>query len=474
MAKKHEARENSAEAAQCLLHAAALAAEYISMRNYAAHLPKGAVSFIEVSDNVLEESAVSDDVVSPDNEGICESRHFTENGLVDLVEKTAEYLGKAQMYESMLQVYKVIMPILEANRDYHRIAKIHQRLAEALSRIEPTLSHVEDIADAWFSPLPCADKRCFGTYFRVGFYGNRFNDLDGVEFIYKEPSITKLPEVSHRLENFYSKLYGMENVEVIKDSNLVDRNKLDSSKAYIQITYVEPYLEGWERRRRATHFERNTKLSRFVYATPFTKDGRSHGCLKEQYKRRTILCTQFSFPYVKTRCRVISRESFVLTPIEVAIEDIEKKTRELAAASAQVPPDAKMLQMVLQGCIGTTVNQGPLEVANVFLNQIELDDRGKPIDKFQNKLRLSFKNFSKKCSDALHKNKQLIQADQQAYQDELEKNYIEFTKKMAPVFGHVVGRKLKTNEANGIAESSIICQPTEFGTALEFGPSTAV
>jgi hypothetical protein len=40
----------------------------------------------------------------------------------------------------------------------------------------------------------------FGTYFRVGFYGEEFCDLDGQEFIYKEPSITKLPEISHRLE----------------------------------------------------------------------------------------------------------------------------------------------------------------------------------------------------------------------------------------------------------------------------------
>lgn len=43
-------------------------------------------------------------------------------------------------------------------------------------------------------------KRIFGTYFRVGFYGHKFGDLDGEEFVYKEPAITKLPEISHRLE----------------------------------------------------------------------------------------------------------------------------------------------------------------------------------------------------------------------------------------------------------------------------------
>lgn len=47
----------------------------------------------------------------------------------------------------------------------------------------------------------------------------------------------------------------------------------------------------------------------------------------------------------------------VLIPVEVAIEDMQKKTQELAFATHQEPADAKMLQMVLQGCVGTTVNQ---------------------------------------------------------------------------------------------------------------------
>lgn len=47
----------------------------------------------------------------------------------------------------------------------------------------------------------------------------------------------------------------------------------------------------------------------------------------------------------------------ILVPIEVAIEDMQKKTQELAFATHQDPADSKMLQMVLQGCVGTTVNQ---------------------------------------------------------------------------------------------------------------------
>lgn len=49
----------------------------------------------------------------------------------------------------------------------------------------------------------------FGTYFRVGFYGSKFGDLDEQEFVYKEPAITKLAEISHRLEVNIKKLGGI-------------------------------------------------------------------------------------------------------------------------------------------------------------------------------------------------------------------------------------------------------------------------
>lgn len=43
-------------------------------------------------------------------------------------------------------------------------------------------------------------KRIFGTYFRVGFYGIKFGDLNSEEFIYKEPTLTKLSEIFSRLQ----------------------------------------------------------------------------------------------------------------------------------------------------------------------------------------------------------------------------------------------------------------------------------
>ena len=77
---------------------------------------------------------------------------------------------------------------------------------------------------------------------------------------------------------------------------------------------------------------------------------RSHPLLPIRYGKRIH---HFTFHMVLL-CSVLQ---IILSPVEVAIEDIQKKTRELAQAMAQDPPDSKILQMVLQGCIGTTVNQ---------------------------------------------------------------------------------------------------------------------
>uniref|UniRef100_A0A6Q2XUX5 Dedicator of cytokinesis 7 n=1 Tax=Esox lucius TaxID=8010 RepID=A0A6Q2XUX5_ESOLU len=413
MAGKHSERTNHAEAAQCLVHSAALVAEYLSMLEDRKYLPVGCVTFQNISSNVLEESAVSDDVVSPDEEGICSGKYFTEAGLVGLLDQAASSFSMAGMYEAVNEVYKVLIPIHEANRDAKKLATIHGKLQEAFGKIV----HQDG-------------KRMFGTYFRVGFYGSKFGDLDEQEFVYKEPAITKLAEISHRLEGFYGERYGEDQVEVIKDSNPVDKCKLDPNKAYVQITYVEPYFDTYEMKDRITYFDKNYNLRRFVYCTPFTLDGRAHGDLHDQFKRKTILTTSHAFPYIKTRINIIHKEEIISMPMEVAIEDMQKKTQELAFATHQDPSDAKMLQMVLQGSVGTTVNQGPLEVAQVFLSEIPSDPK---LYRHHNKLRLCFKDFTKRCEDALRKNKSLIGPDQKEYQRELERNYHRLKEALQPL-----------------------------------------
>ena len=167
----------------CKIHCAALISEYLHMLEDRKYMPTGAVTFSKLSPNALEESAVSDDVVSPDEEGICTGKNFTEHGLLNFLDEAARYFGQAGMYETVNEVYKPALPIAEASRSFSKLAEIHKCLHEAFNNINRLQG-----------------KRIFGTYFRVGFYGARFGDLDGEEYIYKEKALAKLPEIAQRLE----------------------------------------------------------------------------------------------------------------------------------------------------------------------------------------------------------------------------------------------------------------------------------
>ena len=63
------------------------------------------------------------------------------------------------------------------------------------------------------------------------------------------------------LQAFYSERFGAGNLVMLKDSNDVERDALDAEKAYIQITYVEPYFDLYEYEKRKCFFDLNYGLS---------------------------------------------------------------------------------------------------------------------------------------------------------------------------------------------------------------------
>ena len=98
-----------------------------------------------------------------------------------------------------------------------------------------------------------------GSYFRVGFYGLIFGDLDRQEFIYKEAALTRLAEFSLRMEvryvcyyiipvietlcielpitsllilcqNLYGEKLGTDKIELLKESKMIDPSTLDPAK----------------------------------------------------------------------------------------------------------------------------------------------------------------------------------------------------------------------------------------------------
>ena len=300
LANFHIKNKNWAEASMCHIHIAALVAEYLSKdpKNTLTILKDGAKSFFNVSENILEESVTTNSSLK--EEGLFDSKShiFSEKGLFKLIIDSVEYLKQAELFETATELYKLILNIYESKRDYDQLAKSHADLKDIYNQI---ISSIQ------------TQSRLLGSYYRVGFFGPLYEELDGLEFIYKEPKLTRIMEIKERLLQIFAiRFKGEDKLQIITDSGSVDRSKLNPNLAYIQITSVQPYFDATDSKERLTYFERNNNLRKFIFSTPFTMSGKSHAeSVKEQYKRKTILTVGNTFPYVKRRVLIVSKQEVI-------------------------------------------------------------------------------------------------------------------------------------------------------------------
>ena len=73
-----------------------------------------------------------------------------------LLETSINYLEKAERYEVMSEVLKLLQPFYERNRDFKHMAEMYGKLHEAYRKV------VEIMATG---------RRYLGTYFRIAFFG---------------------------------------------------------------------------------------------------------------------------------------------------------------------------------------------------------------------------------------------------------------------------------------------------------------
>jgi DNA recombination-dependent growth factor C len=67
------------------------------------------------------------------------------------------------------------------------------------------------------------------------------------------------------------------------------------------------------------------------------------------------IAVSHSFPYVKKRVLVLYHKEEILTPIEVAIDEMKQKVAELQDVTSLTIPDIKKLQLKLQGAVSVQV-----------------------------------------------------------------------------------------------------------------------
>uniref|UniRef100_A0AAQ4PI51 Dedicator of cytokinesis 9 n=1 Tax=Gasterosteus aculeatus aculeatus TaxID=481459 RepID=A0AAQ4PI51_GASAC len=405
MARIHVKNGDLSEAAMCYVHVAALVAEYLRRKGM---FKQGCSAFRVVTPNIDEEAAMMEDVGMQDV-------HFNEDVLMELLEECADGLWKAERYELISDIYKLIIPIYEKRRDFEKLAHLYDTLHRAYSKVTEVMH---------------TGKRLLGTYFRVAFFGQGFfEDEDGKEYIYKEPKFTPLSEISQRLLKLYSDKFGQENVKIIQDSGRINPKDLDSKYAYIQVTHVTPYLEEKELVDRKTDFEKSHNIRRFVFEMPFTISGKKQGGVEEQCKRRTILTTTHCFPYVKKRIAVMYQHHTDLSPIEVAIDEMSKKVAEIKHLCSSSDVDMIRLQLKLQGSISVQVNAGPLAYARAFLD--DASAKKNPDNKVKQLKEVFSRQFVEACGHGLGINERLIKEDQQEYHDEMKASYRDLAKELS-------------------------------------------
>jgi hypothetical protein len=405
LAELHARNNAWAEAGQCLVHIAALISEYLQILEPTEGSMKGAAAFEAACVSAVEEQSMLDAQHMMDEDGVGETHIFTEKGLCDVVERAIAYLTKAQLYESAHELYKLLLPVHEKAHDYAKLSASHAALSNIFNKIVESINN---------------QSRLFGSYYRVGFYGARYGDLNGKEFVYKEPKITRLGEIQDRLMTLYSRKLGT-TITMITTSGDVEVKKLEPDNCYMQLTHVSPYFDDWELKQRKTDYERNNNIGRFIFETPFVKGSTKSQSpqLVEQWKRKTILTVEAAFPYMKRRLPVVNKEAVELSPIETAIEAIEGRVHSLSAQLEY--PNAKTLPLVLQGSVRSAVNAGPTEISKVFLAP-GCDKTFGPI--FCDRLRIVLQSFLDICQEALAKNKEIIASAQLNFHQELEEGYI--------------------------------------------------
>jgi hypothetical protein len=311
---------------------------------------------------------------------------------------------EAELSENAALLSKIFLRLYEDTEDFTGLRNTHGYLS----------SLYRGVSDA-----NVAKNRLFGIYYRVGFYGPLWGTMEGKEYVYRAPRLTRLLDMKSFLKNGYEEVFGSGSVVFITDSKAVDTTKLNESKVYIQLTTLEPYFPVDDPMDRVTHFERSTSVSFFEFVTPFTSSGKAQGTtVREQCARKTILRVPHPFPYVVTRQPVVQRYIMELNPLESSLEAIDRRTEVMTELARATNLSKNNLQSVLQGSVLVQVNAGPGEICEVFLGEANLWPAREVF-----LMQRSLTAFLSACKECLVANSTLIGKEQNEFQHELEKGY---------------------------------------------------
>ncbi|KAM7264227.1 hypothetical protein ACFE04_001910 [Oxalis oulophora] len=362
----HQEMQSWAEAAQCAVAVAGVVMQALVARNDGVWSKDHATALRKICPMVNSE--ITPEASAAEVEGYGASK-LTVDSAVKYLQLANKLFSQAELYHFCASILELVVPVYKSRRAYGQLAKCHTLLTNIY----------ESILEQEQSPIPFTDA----TYYRVGFYGEKFGKLNKKEYVYREPRDVRLGDIMEKLSHIYeTRMDGNHTLHIIPDSRQVKAEELEPGVCYLQITAVDPVMEDEDlgsRRERifslSTGSVRARVFDRFLFDTPFTKNGKTQGGLEDQWKRRTVLQTEGSFPALVNRLLVTKSESLEFSPVENAIGMIETRTAALRneleeprSSEGDQLPRLQSLQRILQGSVAVQVNSGVLSVCTAFLS----------------------------------------------------------------------------------------------------------
>ncbi|KAK1280719.1 hypothetical protein QJS04_geneDACA015170 [Acorus gramineus] len=422
----HQEMQSWAEAAQCAVAVAGVVMQALVGRNDAVWSTDHVSSLRKICPMVS--SAVTGEASAAEVEGYGASK-LTVDSAVKYLQLANKLFSQAELYHFCASILELIIPVYKSRRAFGQLAKCHTSLTEIY----------ESILEQEASPIPFIDA----TYYRVGFYGDQFGKLDRKEYVYREPRDVRLGDIMEKLSHIYeSRMDGNHTLHIIPDSRQVNADELQPGVCYLQITAVDPVMEDEDlgsRRERifslSTGSMRARVFDRFLFDTPFTKNGKSQGGLEDQWKRRTVLQTEGSFPALVNRLLVVKSESLEFSPVENAIGMIETRTAALRneleeprSSEGDQLPRLQSLQRILQGSVAVQVNSGVLSVCTAFLS-------GEPATRLRSQelqqLIAALLEFMAVCKRAIRVHIRLIGEEDQDFHTQLVNGFQSLTAELS-------------------------------------------
>ncbi|KAM1266221.1 hypothetical protein ACFX2J_035816 [Malus domestica] len=422
----HQEMQSWAEAAQCAVAVAGIVMQALVARNDGVWSKDHITALRKICPMVSNE--ISSETSAAEVEGYGASK-LTIDSAVKYLQLANKLFSQAELFHFCASILELVIPVYKSRRAYGQLSKCHTMLTNIY----------ESILEQESSPIPFTDA----TYYRVGFYGDRFGKLDREEYVYREPRDVRLGDIMEKLSHVYeSRMDGNHTLHIIPDSRQVKADELQPGVCYLQITAVDPVMEDEDlgsRRERifslSTGSVRARVFDRFLFDTPFTKNGKTQGGLEDQWKRRTVLQTEGSFPALVNRLLVTKSESLEFSPVENAIGMIETRTAALRneleeprSSEGDQLPRLQSLQRILQGSVAVQVNSGVLSVCTAFLS-------GEPATRLRSQelqqLIAALLEFMAVCKRAIRVHFRLIGEEDQEFHTQLVNGFQSLTAELS-------------------------------------------